>query len=625
MRVAALVLFAFSSIAQAQYTGMYRDGVDVSRGPMPGERALDARVQADPPSTPPPLGPVHCMAEYEPMQGIIVAWEGTTAQNSILAQMAKEFTSADGDADVYVVVDTTSEQTTANATLVNAGVNMARVKYVVRTTDTIWCRDYGPRYILQGGCRAIVKHTYNRNRPSDNALSFGFSELFGQQLYEIPLVHGGGNYHLDALNRSWATRLIANENPTKSEAQIVQLWRDYQNLNTTLTDPFPTSIDSTQHIDMWMQIIGDSKVVISDWPQNAGSVQDNICDSTAASMQLLGYEVVRMPAFTSGGTHYTYTNVVMCNGVVIVPSFTTGSYNAQALATWQAALPGKRVVQLNCQALVTSAGVVHCVVMHVPRYTNGAVPTGYCASPNGGETLTPGQSVKVKWAADDDIKATSVDLLLSLDGGVNYDRVLANARPAVGDFDWTVPDVYSTNAKIRVVVHDADGNSSYDESDAEFSILGAQVPPVADLTVSRGSVLGGTIDSLRNQEQSYLLVERQLQTVPDPFNRPQIELVCGFQSTVATPARLELTVVSKSVAATTATLALKNWSTGRWDDVDSYTLSSTDVVRALTGLSVTDHVRNDGRVEVRIGNRQDAPYFTTYKSSFDFVQLKVRS
>lgn len=624
MRPTLVALAALSAFAQAQYTGLYPDGVDVSRGPMPTERPLPPGIQADPASTSPPRGAVHCVAEYEPMQGIILAWEGTTAQNTILAQMAREFTSADGDAEVYVVVDTTAEQATVNTTLANAGVAMSRVRYLVRTTDSIWCRDYGPRYIYQGNCRAIVKHTYNRNRPNDNTVSFGFSDMFGQQVYEIPLIHGGGNYHLDALNRSWATRLIANENPTKTEAQIVQLWRDYQNLNTTLTDPFPTAIDSTQHIDMWMQIIGDNKVVISDWPQNAGSVQDNICDSTAASMQLLGYQVFRTPAFTSGGTHYTYTNVVMCNGVVIVPSFTTGSYNAQALATWQAALPGKRIVQLNCQALVTSAGVVHCVVMHVPRYKNGQDPVAYCAYPNGGETFSPGETVKVLWAADDDQKATSVDLLLSTDGGVNYDRVLANARPAIGEFDWTVPDLYSRTAKIRVVVHDADGRTSFDESDAEFSILGSQTPPIADLTVARGTVLSGTIDSLRTQDQSYLFVERHLLAFPDPTNRFQVELVCGFQTAVANPSTLQLTVASKSVSATIAILSLKNWTTGRWDDIDTYTLSTTDVVRVVTGVSASPYVRNDGRIEARIGNRQDAPYFNTYKSSFDFVELKVR-
>ncbi|MBS1724292.1 MAG: agmatine deiminase family protein [Armatimonadetes bacterium] len=472
MRRCLLLCSAFISLAaQAQYTGLYPDGIDVSRAKMPGERALPFQIQADPPSTPPPLGPVRCVAEYEPMDAIIIAWEGTTAQNNILAAMAKEFTSVDGNANVWVMVDTSGEQSLVDSQLQASGVNMSRVRYFIDTTDTIWCRDYGPRYVYQGNCRAIVKHTYNRNRPNDNLLSLFLGGALGQSVYQIPLIHGGGNYHLDALGRSWATRLTDNENPTKTESQIVALWKRYQNCQTTMTDPFSTTIDSTQHIDMWMQIVGDNTVVISDWPQEPGSAQDNICDTTAASMQALGYTVFRVPAFRSGGTHYTYTNIVICNGVAIVPSYTVGSYNAEALATWQAALPGKRVVQMNCQALVTSAGVVHCIVMHVPKFkgSNGA-PLAYCAYPNGGEKFVPGQHVTVRWAADDDVAVTSVDVLLSTDGGANYSTV-AGGIASTGSYDWTVPSVYSPACRIKVVAHDADTNGGEDVSDRAFAIV----------------------------------------------------------------------------------------------------------------------------------------------------------
>ena len=620
------LLFAFSCLSAcsfAQYTGLYRDGIDVSRGPMPLEKPLGANIQADPPSTLPAFGPVRGVAEYEPMDGIIMAWEGSSGQNSILAQMAKEITSADGDAKVYMFVDSLTEQGTVTTALSNAGANMSRVQFVVKVTDSIWCRDYGPRYIYQGDCRAIVKHTYNRNRPNDNIMPFEFSSVKGHQLYQIPLIHGGGNYHLDGVGRGWSTRLIANENPTKSETQIRQLWQDYQNVDTTLTDPFPTSVDSTQHIDMWMQIIGDNKVVVSDWPNEPGSIQDSICDSTASTMSVLGYQVFRIPAFRSGGTHYTYTNVVLCNGVAIVPSFTVGTFNAQALAVWQSALPGKRIVQLNCQALVTSAGVVHCVVMHVPRFLGGSGPISYMASPNGAEQFRPGDTVTVKWAADDDVAPTSIELRLSLDGGASFPTVLASQLAPNGEYQWTVPDMYSTNAKLRVTVRDAENNQSSDDSDAPFMILGTETPPLSDLNVSRGTVLNGGLANLATADQDYLQIERHNPLLPDPFNRPQIEFVCGSVSNVTQPTSLEVTVSSKSVVTTSATLSLKNWQTGQFDTIAQYTVGTTDFAKTVSGIGATPYVRADGRIETRIGNRQAAPYFNIYRSSFDWVQVKV--
>ena len=191
-------------------------------------------------STAPPTGPVHCVAEYEPMAGILIAWESFT---TILRQMAKEITTT-GDADVYVVVDSTSEQTSAYNTLNSYGVDMSRVHFYVRSTDTVWIRDYGPRYIYEGDCRAIVDHTYNRPRYNDDALNSYFGPWIGHEVYEIPLVHGGGNYHLNALNSSHATRLIANENPGLNDQQIIDYWMDYQNVLTTLWTPYPSNIDS---------------------------------------------------------------------------------------------------------------------------------------------------------------------------------------------------------------------------------------------------------------------------------------------------------------------------------------------------------------------------------------------
>ena len=247
------------------------------------------------------------------------------------------------------------------AALTAYGVNMSRVQLMVATTDTIWLRDYGPRYIWHGDCRAIVDHTYNRPRPNDDQFPKAFAALKHHALYEHQLVHGGGNFHLDALTRSYATRLIANENPSLTDAQIQAIWKSYQNVDTTLLTPFRTSIDSTQHLDMWMQIVADNKVMISYWPTNPTLQEAMLCDQTAAFMQTRGYQVFRVPAFSVSGTHYTYTNVVVCNQLLLVPSYTNATvspYNAQAVTAYQQALPGYRVTPINCESLITSAGAM---------------------------------------------------------------------------------------------------------------------------------------------------------------------------------------------------------------------------------------------------------------------------
>lgn len=430
--------------------------------------------------TAPPTGPVHCAAEYEPMDSIMLSWQGSSSWLSISAQMAKEITTA-GNADVWVAVSSASSQVSASNAMQAAGANMSRVKFVIRGTDSIWIRDYGPRYIFEGDTRAVVDHTYNRPRPNDDAYTAFYAAQRGHQFYELPLVHGGGNYHLDALDRSYATRLINNENPGLTEGQIIGHWNAYQNVNTTLFQPFPTSVDATQHLDMWMQIIADDAVMISDWPNNVGSTQDQICDAAAVTMAGLGYTVTRVPARSVNGTHYTYTNVVMCNDIVLIPSYTNGTvspHNAQALAAWQSAMPNKQIIPINCQAIVTAAGVMHCIVMHVPKHrgaagpNGGLAPTAYVKSLNGGEIVAPASVQNIRWNSDDDVSVASVDVHASYDGGVTWNALSLGAA-ALGSFNWNVPNVHTSQARVRVTARDALGNTGADVTDVNFRITGS--------------------------------------------------------------------------------------------------------------------------------------------------------
>ncbi|MDP7009043.1 MAG: agmatine deiminase family protein [Phycisphaerales bacterium] len=467
-----LILIAFLT------TDPYPEGSDVPRHLTEEESRLIARTPISPfrGVSSPPIGPIHCVAEYEPMDGILLAWEGSSSWKSILAKMAANITTI-GEADAVIVVDTTSEQSSALSEISANGGDTDRVTFVVRATDTIWIRDYGPRYIYEGECRAIVDHTYNRPRPNDNALSSYLGSVVGHEVYDLPLVHGGGNFHLNAGGFGWATELISDENGGLSDAAIRAYWQDFQNLDVTITDAFPTSVDSTQHIDMWMCWASDTTCMISDWPYNSGSVQDVICDSTAATLQLLGYSVVRAPARSVSWTHYTYTNSVICNDLVLVPSYTNSSvsqHNSEAVAAWQSACPDKTIVQIPCESIVSAAGVMHCICMHIPRHLGGSAPTAHLQTPTGGQLFQAGQQVPVSWITDDDVSVTGVSLDLSTDGGTTW-QPIASGLTNIGTYLWVVPDLATHEGKIRVTAFDTEGNAGENAGAGLFIINGTQV------------------------------------------------------------------------------------------------------------------------------------------------------
>lgn len=480
-KLAIFGLISFTGMASAQ--PVFPEGKAVPRSFTPEERDW---VQSNPILLPavvtePPTGPIMCPGEYAPMEGIILAWEGPSDWLDIVAQMAAKITTT-GNAIAYVSIDAVGENTTCNTRVTSFGGDISRIRYVSRVNDTIWIRDYGPRYIYEGAgprpVRAIVDHTYNRPRPNDDTWDNGWSTSRGHQYYELPLIHGGGNYHLSSAQPAFATQLIQNENPGLSIATIIDTWHRYQNVNTTITLPFPQEIDVTQHIDMWMYMAGDQNVLISDWAANRGSTQDTICNAQAAAMAAAGYTVTRLPARSIFGTHYTYANGVMCNDLVLIPKYPTtlgATLDQQALDAWQSALPGKTIVQINCESLVTSAGVMHCICMHVPAFkgrveANGVAPTVFLRNFRGGQVLANSSVHTVRWATDDDAGPVfRVTISQSLDSGTTWTDLLTNVTNT-GSYNWTTPATTQPHVRLRVTAIDSVLLTETDASETDIYV-----------------------------------------------------------------------------------------------------------------------------------------------------------
>ena len=442
--------------------------------------------------TAPPTGPLVATTEYSASQAILFGYSGSNGWKNIIAQMAKYIT-VDAQTEVWVIVTSSGQQTEMTNRFTTYGANMSRVRAFVAPLNSIWARDYGPRFIHEGGCRVIVDSSYYSSRPSDDAVPSFLAGALKMPYYATDLLHSGGNYHMADGGTGYATTLVTSSNTSRTAQEIKDIFRSYYGLFTQLWTQFPSTVDATGHVDMWFIPVGPTSVIISDWPLNSGSTQDLICDATAADMISRGWTVTRVPAFAVGGVHYTYTNATICNNVVMIPSYTNAtvsSSNATALAAWQAACPTKTVVQVGCEGIISAAGAMHCIMMQVPASTGGNNPVTYVKSLNTAQSLTPGSVSTVNWISDHVRDISAVDIQLSTDGGATFSTIAANEAND-GAYTWTVPDLYSTLARIRVLAKDALGNTGGDMNDADLVITGTQ-PRNGDLD-GDGFVLGSDI------------------------------------------------------------------------------------------------------------------------------------
>ena len=290
--------------------------------------------------TDPPTGTPRFVAEFEPMQAVMISYAGYYGFGipvSLIAQLAD-------NCHLYCVV-TSSNQSTAQSTMQSGGVNMGNVTFVNAPVDSYWIRDYGPWYIFEDRDPAIVDNKYNRNRPNDDNMSQVFSNLLSIPMYGMNLTHTGGNMMEDGRGHGVSDELVFTEN-NNNEANVRQKMRDYLGI-----DPYHVTIDPQgayiAHVDCWGKYLAPDKILIAQLPQGAAHYADyeQVANYFATTNCCWGYpyHVYRVQE-PGGSTLAPYTNSLILNKTVYVPLGSNSTYNQQALDVYQEALPGYTII-----------------------------------------------------------------------------------------------------------------------------------------------------------------------------------------------------------------------------------------------------------------------------------------
>jgi hypothetical protein len=118
-------------------------------------------------------------------------------------------------------------------------------------------------------------------------------------------------------------------------------------------------------------------------------------------------------------------------------------------------------------------------------YGQRILPNGYLAikpsvtvtAPNGGEIWNVGDTEDIMWTATDSDGVDSVSIYYSIDGGGDY-TLIASGEANDGVYPWTIPDLPTNSALIKVVAYDPAINEGEDVSDAVFTIADTTSPVV---------------------------------------------------------------------------------------------------------------------------------------------------
>lgn len=327
-------------------------------------------------ATPPPFS-VRCMAEWEEIQSLVLTWDyyETTADKNILAEIIRN---AQTECEVIVVWYAPDTQTSITNFLTARGITTQNVRFVETDYNRLWVRDYGANTIYANGVDSLymVDWIYNRPRPQDDVVPAGVAAAKSINLYETTtapndLIHTGGNFMTDGLGTMFSSNLVLDENPNHNSAEIDQIMHDYMGTNRYIKMP-TLPYDGIHHIDMHMKLLDEETLLLGEYPQGTADgpqIEANLQYILNNYNSVFGtpYKVIRIPQPPDGtlypdqnGDYRTYTNAVFVNKTVLLPSYNS-PYDTTALRIWRDALPGYRIVQINCNSLIQYSGAIHCI------------------------------------------------------------------------------------------------------------------------------------------------------------------------------------------------------------------------------------------------------------------------
>lgn len=345
-------------------------------GPSEWEKAHEHEIPFIYPLTDdPPPPPVVNPAEWERMTGVLIRYP-----LGISLELVREMSE---DVVVMTIVSSASQQQTVWNQYNNAGVNMANTDWLIAPSNSMWTRDYGPWYIFTGDDeQGITDHIYNRpTRPDDNMIPWELGAYTGVPVYGMPVIHTGGNYMSDGMGISMSTNLVYNENTGMSQAEVDQMMFDYVGVEDYDVRP-DILAGGIHHIDCWAKMLDPGRILAKRLDPPNATLEANVAYwESKISSYGKPYEVIRVDCYSST----PYTNSLILNDKVLVPLF-GGSLDAQAIQTYQEAMPGYEI--LGYFGSWVSNDAIHCRAMgmtdrymlrivHVPLFDQENTGLGY--------------------------------------------------------------------------------------------------------------------------------------------------------------------------------------------------------------------------------------------------------
>jgi agmatine deiminase len=282
---------------------------------------------------------------------------------------------------VRILVENAAVERQARRVLRKVAARMEAVECIVRPTNRVWTRDYGPLFLKnRRGEVALTAWRFNAWAKYDDwQLDASVPAFMGASL-KLPLftpqmVLEGGSIDVNGQGLLLTTEEcllspVQARNPGMSRAEIERQLRDYLGATRVIWLRRGIAGDDTHgHVDDLARFVDPETVVAASERDRADPNYEPLREN-AALLRATGLRVVKLPMprpliFDRRPLPASYANFYVANGLVLAPTFNDPN-DRVALATLARVFPDREVVGIGCTELIWGLGALHCITQQQP-------------------------------------------------------------------------------------------------------------------------------------------------------------------------------------------------------------------------------------------------------------------